>query len=279
MLAQKRLEHERMRQVQRHQFEEQMRKLEQEHAKEERELLGVPLGMHHIAVSAPTTPPRVPSVVHSEHGQQPSGRTLDSAVAQERFNAQLLASAQIASQTAILPHALQAIVDKEAKRKSVTYAPTTNDFARSTNASPVFQGAQGYAGAKSMPASRRGSPGVRDPDEIVHGLSGLSIHERESPVSASIPPKPILRQTKSNGRNTGVEYPSYNAALLDDELNQDINGKLLAVYRASSCTPLKRVHHFPASAAMKFFPVDSEEGPKHDAFKVGFQGVTSASIL
>jgi hypothetical protein len=117
-----------MRQLQRHQFEEQMRKLEQEHAKEERELLGVPLGMHHIAVSAPTTPPRVPSVVHSEHGQQSSGRTLDSAVAQERFNAHLLASAQIASQTAILPQALQAMVDKEAKRKSVTYAPTTNDL-------------------------------------------------------------------------------------------------------------------------------------------------------
>ena len=268
-----------MRQLQRHQFEEQMRQLEQEHAKEERELLGVPLGMHHIAVSAPTTPPRVPSVVHSEHGQQPSGRTLDSAVAQETFNAQLLASAQIASQTTILPQALQAMVDKEAKRKSVTYAPTTNDLARSTNASPVFQGTQGYAGAKSMPASRRGSPGARDPDELVHGLSGLSIHEREGPVSASIHPKPILRQTKSNGRYSGAEYPSYNAALLDDELNQDINGKLLGVHVASSRTALKFVHHFPAPAAMKFLPADSEEGPKPDAFKVGFQAVTSAKIL
>jgi hypothetical protein len=216
-----------MRQLQRHQFEEQMRKLEQEHAKEERELLVVPLGMHHIAVSAPTTPPRVPSVVHSEHGQQPSSRTLDSAIAQERFNAQLLASAQIASQTTILPQALQAMVDKEAKRKSVTYAPTANDFTRSTNASPVFQGAQGYAGAKSMPASRRGSPGARDPDEVVHGLSNLSIHERDSPVSAGIPPKPILRQTKSNGRYSGAEFPGFNAALLDDELNQDINGELI----------------------------------------------------
>jgi hypothetical protein len=220
-----------MRQLQRHQFEEQMRQLEQEHAKEERELLGVPFGIHHhIAVSAPTTPPRVPSVVHGEHGQQPSGRTIDSAAAQERFNAHLLASAQIASQTAVLPQALQAMVDKEAKRKSVTYAPPVNDFARSTNASPIFQSAQGYAGAKSMPASRRGSPGARDPDELVHGLSALNIHERDGPVSAGIPPKPILRQTKSNGRYSGVEYPGYNTALLDDELNQDINGKLLAMH-------------------------------------------------
>ena len=232
-----------MRQLQRHQFEEQMRKLEQEQAKEERELLGVPIGMHHIAVSAPTTPPRVPSVVHGEHGQQSSGRTLDSAVAQERFNTHLLASAQIASQTAILPQALQAMVDKEAKRKSVTYAPTTNDFARSTNASPVFQGAQGYAGAKSMPASRRGSPGARDPDELVHGLSGLSIHDRDGPASAGVP-KPILRQTKSNGRYSGAEYPGYNAALLDDELNQDINGQLLATYADSLPTSLICAHHF-----------------------------------
>lgn len=224
-----------------------MRKLEQEHAKEERELLGVPLGMHHIAVSAPTTPPRVPSVVHGEHGQQSSGRTLDSAVAQERFNAQLLASAQIASQTAILPQALQAMVDKEAKRKSVTYAPTANDFARSTNASPVFQGAQGYAGAKSMPASRRGSPGARDPDELVHGLSGMSIHDRDGPASAGIPPKPILRQTKSNGRYSGAEYPGYNAALLDDELNQDINGKPPAMHADSSWAPLMYAPHFPLS--------------------------------
>ena len=77
------------------------------------------------------------------------------------------------------------MVDKEAKRKSVTYAPTVNDFAWSINASPVFQG----AGAKSMPASHRGSLGARDPDELVHGLSGLSIHERDSAVSAGIHPQ------------------------------------------------------------------------------------------
>ena len=99
------------------------------------------------------------------------------------------------------------MVNKEAKRKSVTYMPTANNFACSINASPVFQGAQGYAGAKSMPASRRGSLGTRDPDELIHGLSGLSIHEHDSTVSAGIHPKPILHQSKSTSRYSGAEYP------------------------------------------------------------------------
>jgi hypothetical protein len=58
----KRLEHERQRLLQRKLFEDQMRALEQKQAQE---LLSIPYepngngGVQHLAVSAPTTPPRV----------------------------------------------------------------------------------------------------------------------------------------------------------------------------------------------------------------------------
>ncbi|KIY64396.1 ARM repeat-containing protein [Cylindrobasidium torrendii FP15055 ss-10] len=76
----KRMEHERQRQMQRKIFEDQMRALEQAQAQE---LLSIPYdpatgtgGIQHLAVSAPTTPPRVTAVLngsrHGEHGMPTS---------------------------------------------------------------------------------------------------------------------------------------------------------------------------------------------------------------
>src|SRR5882724_3220940 len=64
------MEHERQRALQRKLFEDQMKALEQQQAAE---LLSLPVdpndvtsanGIHNVALSAPTTPPRAPSVVN-----------------------------------------------------------------------------------------------------------------------------------------------------------------------------------------------------------------------
>ncbi|KAG2753374.1 hypothetical protein P692DRAFT_201862362 [Suillus brevipes Sb2] len=63
----KRLEHERQRLLQRKMFEDQMRALEQQQAQELLSIPYDPTASAHLAVSAPTTPPRVNAVLNGDN--------------------------------------------------------------------------------------------------------------------------------------------------------------------------------------------------------------------
>ena len=181
-----------------------MRLLEQQQAIEERELLLVPpgealvTGLQHMALSAPTTPPRAPSVgpldVNSFSG--------------------------IFDVAAVNSHPRLSNADK---RKSVTYAsPEVMD-----GVSPGNYGLR-TAGAKSMPGSRRGSSGSKDGEDLLT-LQALRLHDQAIRKVSS--PKPILRQTRtsiygesalSSGDGHGLGH--YNAAfVLDDELDKEMH--------------------------------------------------------
>ncbi|KAJ6569616.1 ARM repeat-containing protein [Mycena capillaripes] len=208
----KRLEHERQRLLQRKIFEDQMRALEQQQAQE---LLSLPYdpntsngGMAHLAVSAPTTPPRVNAVLNGEPLQGVQRRS-------QHFDAETLSKA-VGS----------AVSDK---RKSVTYAPSVNlspDL--STGSAANNSSFSRAAGAKSMPASRRTSASEHDEDLAGH-LQNLSMAgERGSPgpvpVSASI----LTRGSSRYGDDEGARYAStYNAGMmLDEQLDQEMHNAM-----------------------------------------------------
>lgn len=202
------MEHERQRVLQRKIFEEQMRALEQQ---QQQELLSLPLDggagsvLQHLAVSAPTTPPRVNSALAGE--ASPHARFVD-------------------------PMALSTAVGKADKRKSVTYHPITStaEFELGQVEMNGQGGQGGYSrpiGAKSMPASRRTSTSEHD-EELAKHLQGLSMGERQvSPISATAP-QPIgkakgagyvgVEGTRFIGNGTG-----YNAGiLLDEQLDKEM---------------------------------------------------------
>lgn len=179
-----------------------MHALEQQQAQE---LLSIPFDANHpngangahLAVSAPTTPPRLNVVLDPETDIHPS---------------------QI--HQSVDPESLSKAVGAADKRKSVTYAP-------SVKLSPDLGGNQAYgrAGAKSMPASRRTSASSYDEDLAPH-LLGLSlIGERSTrdsspqvPASASI----LTRGSRYN--DDGARYGNvYNAGMmLDEQLDQEM---------------------------------------------------------
>ncbi|KAF7310460.1 RNA-binding protein [Mycena chlorophos] len=196
------LKHERQRQLQRQLFEEQMRALEQQQAQE---LLTIPFDspVQHLAVSAPTTPPRVNAVLNGEAAHPAPQRR------SQHFDAETLSKA-----------VGTAVSDK---RKSVTYAP-------SVNLSPDLStaGGNGFraAGGKSMPASRRTSASEHD-EELAGHLQGLSMAgERTSPVpvTASI----LSRAASRYGDDEGARYAStYNAGMmLDEQLDQEMHNAM-----------------------------------------------------
>lgn len=185
-----------------------MRLLEQQHAQEEHELLGLPSDGRHMAVSAPTTPPRIPSV----HGDRydfesqfdPKGPHLLPA-----FRSSLDTNGPSGADP-------QTMLNE--KRSSANYGPISDHITRAI----ALHGGQNYVGAKSMPASRRGSSGSRDGDDIlIHGMQGLSVQDPSTQT------KPQLRQAKTTARFGDVDYSTgYNAGLmLDDELDKDIHRK------------------------------------------------------
>ncbi|KAF7367374.1 RNA-binding protein [Mycena sanguinolenta] len=207
----KRLEHERQRLLQRKIFEDQMRVLEQQQAQE---LLSLPYdtnapsvngGIGQIAVSAPTTPPRVNAVLNGEPHPAPQRRS-------QIFDAETVSKA-VGSEVS-------------EKRKSVTYAPSVNlspDLAANNGSS--YSRA---AGAKSMPASRRTSASEHD-EELAGHLQGLSMAgERASPgpvpVSASI----LARGSSRYADDEGARYAStYNAGMmLDEQLDQEMHNAM-----------------------------------------------------
>lgn len=213
----KRLEHERQRLLQRKLFEDQMRALEHQQAQE---LLSIPYdpnvsngngSLQHLAVSAPTTPPRV--------------------------NAQLNGDAYIntrsnRSQQFVDVESLSKAVGTAAdKRKSVTYAPSVNlspDLGGSVSNGHPFSRS---AGAKSMPASRRTSASSHDEDLAVH-IQGLSLagdrSTRASPIPAPVSAAILLRGSGRYADDEGARYAStYNAGMmLDEQLDQEMHNAM-----------------------------------------------------
>ncbi|KAF9015412.1 ARM repeat-containing protein [Cyathus striatus] len=209
----KRLEHERQRALQRKMFEDQMRALEQKQAQE---LLSIPYdpsangngGIQHLAVSAPTTPPRVNAQLNGEAYGPGS-------------------TARLSVDVESLSKAVGSVADK---RKSVAYAPTVSlspDLA-------TVQGSSGFsrsAGAKSMPASRRTSASSHD-DELAGHLQGLSLagerSVRASPVPAPVTASILLRGSSRYDEDEGARYAStYNAGMmLDEQLDQEMHNAM-----------------------------------------------------
>ncbi|KAF9072675.1 ARM repeat-containing protein [Rhodocollybia butyracea] len=205
----KRIEHERQRALQRKMFEDQMRALEQQQAQE---LLTLPVetsnGIQHLAVSAPTTPPRVNAALQGEaHPGAKYGQ-----------GAHLVDA-----------DSLSMAVGAADKRKSVTYAPSVN-ISPDLSAAHATTNYSRSAGAKSMPASRRTSASSHD-DELAGHLQGLSLEgqrsSRASPVPAPVSAS-ILTRGSRYANDEGARYAStYNAGMmLDEQLDQEMHNAM-----------------------------------------------------
>ena len=186
-----------------------MRLLERKQAQEllslpyDANLHGAPTGIQHLAVSAPTTPPRVNAVLNGEVYR--SGRV------------------QFTADAEFLSKAVGSVADK---RKSVTYAPSINissDFGGPTSNGQPFSRP---AGAKSMPTSRRTSASSHD-EELANHLQNLALTgERSngaSPVSSA-----LLSASSRYGDEEGSRNPgAYNAGMmLDEQLDKEMHSKL-----------------------------------------------------
>ena len=184
-----------------------MRALEQQQLQEEQALLSVPVdGIpdQHIALSAPTTPPRTSSVLNGDANS---------------------ASSAVSS----LHH--QAVTNglSEYKRKSVNYASLTPSSDVPSNVAPGSH--KHAAGAKSMPGSRRGSSGSRESAEDMTAslrLDSLSIADNNDGKQNS----PHVNGRAPVRSYTGQLSSGYNAASLFD---QDLDNEMSSMY--SSLTP------------------------------------------
>ncbi|KAH8101368.1 ARM repeat-containing protein [Cristinia sonorae] len=208
----KRLEHERQRTIQRRMFEDQMRALEMQQAQE---LLTIPAdnsagSIQHLAVSAPTTPPRVNAMLNGE---------LSPALGSSRL-------LQTSVDAEILSRAVGSASDK---RKSVTYAPSVNNSPDTSTGGghPSFARP---GGAKSMPASRRTSASEHDEDLAGH-LQGLSLageRAERGHTPSNIHQAGLM---VTNGRypapDAGASYGMYNAGMmLDKQLDQEMHNAM-----------------------------------------------------
>lgn len=198
----KRMEHERQRLLQRKVFEEQMRVLEEQQAKELLNIPSDPNGNQPVAASAPTTPPRLSATLN---GEVMSG--LRHSIVMPRSSG---------SDIGIAPGS--------DVRKSVTYAPSVNlspDLAHG----PSFARA---AGAKSMPASRRTSASEYD-EELAAHVQNLQLgrHEGTSPQNSGV--SALLLKNNKFGLPEGNRYSSgYSAGMmLDQQLDQEMHNAML----------------------------------------------------
>jgi len=172
------------------------------------ELLTLPYeagsGLQHLAVSAPTTPPRL------------NAQLSDDNVPLSRQNRPFLDGGSLT---------------KADKRKSVTYAPTVN-LSPDLATNPTGHNFTRAAGAKSMPASRRTSASEHDEDLAVH-IQGLSLaggHSNSaSPAPAPAPAPPSAMYRGNGGRYNDEQYASiYNAGMmLDEQLDKEMHSEWL----------------------------------------------------
>lgn len=203
----KRIEHERQRALHRKMFEEQMRALEQQQAQE---LLTIPEGngngLQHMAASAPTTPPRVNTLLPGGPEISPTFRT---------------GFARMGLDTDVLSRAVGSVADK---RKSVTYAPSTRSPEIPPNAPHSNNGSgqsYGRVGAKSMPASRRTSASSND-EELAGHLQGLSV--ADPPVANQ--DQVLLQKNGGAHEEDGLRYGIYNAGMmLDEQLDEEMHSE------------------------------------------------------
>jgi hypothetical protein len=192
-------------------FEEQMRVLEQQQAQE---LLSIPVegngnGLQHMAASAPTTPPRVNTLLPGGPEISPTLRT---------------GIARMGLDTDVLSKAVGSVADK---RKSVTYASATRSPEMPPNPPHGNNGSgqsYGRAGAKSMPASRRTSASSHD-EELAGHLQGLSIAGEG--FQPTVNQDQVLLPKNGGAREEdGLHYGTYNAGMmLDEQLDEEMHSK------------------------------------------------------
>lgn len=184
-----------------------MRVLEQQQAQE---LLSIPYDPVGLAVSAPTTPPRVNAVLHGDN-------LIKSALSHSSVDVDVLSKA-VGS----------AVADK---RKSVTYAPSV-DLSPELGSGHGMNGQYNRAGAKSMPASRRTSTSSRD-DELVDHFRVMAL-SGERPNRATPSPGAVAQSIMARGRYNEDDHArpgqQYNVGMmLDEQLDQEMHSE-------SSCT-------------------------------------------
>lgn len=198
------MEHERQRLMQRQIFEDQMRALEQQQA---HELLTLPYdpSANGVAVSAPTTPPRITT-------EPPASIPL---------------SAQSSTDSDVL---FKAVGSVASKRKSVAYAPTASLSPEATLAPSQSEGFSRSAGAKSMPASRRASASEHD-DELANHLQNLRLvgerSQRTSPAPLTAPQSAVPRGSGRFGDGALSSGGAFNAtvSMFDEQLDQEMHSK------------------------------------------------------
>ncbi|KAF8139838.1 ARM repeat-containing protein [Boletus edulis] len=199
----RRLEHERQRIIQRKLFEEQMWVLEQQQAQE---LLTIPYDSVGLAVSAPTTPPRVNTALHGDNN------FIKSALSHSSVDAEVLFKA-VGS----------AVSDK---RKSVAYAPSVD---LSPELGSAVNGQYNRVGAKSMPASRRTSTSSHD-EELVEHFRGMAL-SGERPNRATPSPGAVTQSMMVSGRRNEDDHArpghQYNVGMmLDEQLDQEMHNAM-----------------------------------------------------
>ncbi|KIY45273.1 ARM repeat-containing protein [Fistulina hepatica ATCC 64428] len=209
----KRLEHERQRLLQRQMFENQMRVLEQQQAQE---LLTIPFsmdasspnGVQHIAVSAPTTPPRVNTALN---GDSHAGSGV--------------------SPVSAGPHQPSPTDHPLDKSKGVSYNLTIN---LSPDSAPAAANGHSFARpamAKSMPASRRTSTGSHD-EELASHLQGLSLAgehpTRRSPALGPVSASVLTVGSTRFGEESGTRSAGGLTAgmMLDEQLDQEMHNAM-----------------------------------------------------
>jgi hypothetical protein len=206
-----------------------MRALEQQQAAE---LLSIPVDPNdlttpagiHVALSAPTTPPRAPSVVNGLHTPPPPPGHRDAYGLQDHHHTSALTSA----------------VSKADKRKSVTYAPSPSglqgpETGLTANAATLGPIGRTTAGAKSMPASRRASASAEtlEAEDLAGTLQSLALMDSVS--SHAQQPSQLHGILKSKGGRysdeagvIGEGHPYGNHGLnaglmLDQQLDQEMH--------------------------------------------------------
>jgi hypothetical protein len=214
------MEHERQRAIHRKIFEDQMRALEQQQAQElltlpVDSLLGGGSSMQHLAVSAPTTPPRVNAMLNGEVSPRMGS---SSGMSYSQLHVDVLSKA-VGSVAAD-------------KRKSVTYASSIN---QSPDLPPGNGQQQAYGrGAKSMPASRRTSASEHD-EELAGHLQGLSLAGERGRGPSPYPGQRSVSRPVSGkfGPEDVNQYAQMVSAgmMLDEQLDMEMHSKCDCVSR------------------------------------------------
>lgn len=180
-----------------------MRALEQQQAQE---LLSIPYDSTGLAVSAPTTPPRVNAILHGDN-------LIKSALSHSSVDVDILSKA-VGS----------AVADK---RKSVTYAPSV-DLSPELGSGHGMNGQYSRAGAKSMPASRRTSTSSHDEELVEHfrvmALSGERPN-RATPSPGAVA-QSIMARVRYNEDDHVRSGQRYNVGMmLDEQLDQEMHSE------------------------------------------------------